>query len=347
MLRRWSAPANPRRLALTRDGKFLAAVSGRSVQVALLNTGTGEQLWERTILDAFNLHGLTFSLDGKELIAAHIYDRGRSISRCNIEEGWAIDNRLSRLLLEPNPDPGYWQIALDVAAARPWAIPRPSPSAPGAIAWPSPRGRHARAAADRDGRRFRWTPATPGDFLDSALALHPVRFRRLPLGGRPLAGQFAGDGTGSWWRTTCWTPCRSWTWTGKLVRKFGLGGPASPSLARQGEAISTTRGARIITGSAATPATPMAILGRTFDTLNDDSDGNPKLTPTLRGVTTERGPGPGTAGRTDLGQAVESRSPRPSSAPSRPRPTMSRPCFASWRRWTIQPNPHQPAGWHR
>ena len=44
--------------------------------------------------------------------------------------------------------------------------------------------------------------------------------------------------------------------------------------------------------------------GRTFDTLNDDSYGNPKLTPTLRGVS-KTGPWTWHGWQKDLGQAVE------------------------------------------
>ena len=41
ILRRWSAPAEPRRLVLSHDGRFLAAASGRSCQVRCWNVQTG------------------------------------------------------------------------------------------------------------------------------------------------------------------------------------------------------------------------------------------------------------------------------------------------------------------
>ena len=114
MLRKVAAPAGPHRLVLSHDGRFLAAASGRSCQVRCWNVQSGALIWERTINDAFNLHGLAFSPDDKELIATHIHDRHRSIGQTNIAEGWALDNRLTRLTLKPNPRTDYWQIALDV-----------------------------------------------------------------------------------------------------------------------------------------------------------------------------------------------------------------------------------------
>src|SRR5436305_84348 len=85
------------RQALTADGRYLAAASARSVQVRCWDTKTGKQLWERTLAQAFNLHGLTFRPDGKELVTAHMYDRQHPLNKSNIEQGWAINARLGRL----------------------------------------------------------------------------------------------------------------------------------------------------------------------------------------------------------------------------------------------------------
>jgi DNA-binding beta-propeller fold protein YncE len=61
---RWPAPREPRDLALSPDGRYLAAASTRSAQVRVWDTTTDKLYWERTIVDAFNLRGLTFTPDG-------------------------------------------------------------------------------------------------------------------------------------------------------------------------------------------------------------------------------------------------------------------------------------------
>src|SRR5262249_16051093 len=65
-----------------------------------------------------------------------------------------------------------------------------------------------------------------------------------------------------------------------------LGSPAAPSPARLGEALfyDATR-SHNQWFSCHTCHTDGHTCGMTFDTLNDDSYGNPKLTPTLRNVT--------------------------------------------------------------
>src|SRR5262249_44277397 len=73
---------------------------------------------------------------------------------------------------------------------------------------------------------------------------------------------------------------------GKVVRTIPLGSPAKPSLARRGEALfyDATR-SHNQWFRCHTCHTDGHTCGLTFDTLNDDSYGNPKLTPTLRNVT--------------------------------------------------------------
>src|SRR5207245_9513666 len=69
--------------------------------------------WEQTIDDAFNLRGVTFTPDGESVICAQSVRRAFPVSRGNIEEGWVIDNRLTRLAVKPDANLSSWQIALD------------------------------------------------------------------------------------------------------------------------------------------------------------------------------------------------------------------------------------------
>ena len=79
--------------------------------------------------------------------------------------------------------------------------------------------------------------------------------------------------------------------------------------------------------------------GRIFDTLNDDSFGNPKLTPTLRGVT-RTGPWTWHGWQKDLGQAVEKSLTETLYGPKPTAEEVGR-CSPSWRRWSHPPNPHR------
>src|SRR5207253_439587 len=110
---RWPAPREPWSLALSSDGKRLAAASGRSGDVRLWDTQSRKLLWERRVEDAFNLRGLAFSPDGKTVVCAHVVRRDFPVSRANIEQGWVTDSRLTRLPVRADAVPPLEQVALD------------------------------------------------------------------------------------------------------------------------------------------------------------------------------------------------------------------------------------------
>jgi cytochrome c peroxidase len=142
--------------------------------------------------------------------------------------------------------------------------------------------------------------------LDSSLAVDEAKFRRVPLGGRPLAVQFAEGGPNAVVANYLLDAVQVVdVSSGKLRRTIPLGGPARPTLARQGEAIFyDARRSHHQWFSCHTCHPDGHTSGRTFDTLNDDSDGNPKLTPTLRGVT-KTGPWTWHGWQKDLNQSIE------------------------------------------
>src|SRR5205823_9856301 len=87
-------------------------------------------------------------------------------------------------------------------------------------------------------------------------------------------------------------------------RTIALGGPRERSPARRGEALFLdARRSHHQWMSCATCHIDGHTNGQNFDTLNDDSYGNPKITPTLRGVT-RTGPWTWHGWQTDLGAAV-------------------------------------------
>jgi len=274
--RRWNAPTEPRRLALSHDGMYLAAASGRSCDVRCWNLETGALVWERKIVDAFNLHGLAFSPDDKELVAAHIHDRQRSIGQTNIAEGWALDNRLTRMTLAADPRTDYWQIGLDMrglAVGDPCAVGFSADNRWLAVA---AGGTHELLIFQRS--VIPWSSGDPGDTLDSSLALEDGKLRRLPLGGRPVTVQFVGKSDIALVANYLLDALQVVdVRAGKILRQIHLGGPVRPDQVRQGEIIFyDARRSHHQWFSCHSCHPDGHTSSRTFDTLNDDSYGNPK-----------------------------------------------------------------------
>jgi cytochrome c peroxidase len=223
------------------------------------------------------------------------------VSRGNIEEGWVIDNRLTRLPVKPAANPAAWQVALDPrgkAVGDPYGV----AYADGVLAV-SGSGTHELLLFDT--AHMPWRPGAPGDVLDVMLDVGPHRMRRVELGGRPLAVAPLGKGSEVAVANALLDAVQVVdVKAGKLTRTIRLGGPAEPSAARRGEALfyDATR-SHSQWFSCSTCHTEGHTCGLTFDTHNDDSYGNPKLTPSLRGVT-RTGPWTWHGWQKDLGAGV-------------------------------------------
>ena len=300
---RWPAPREPRHLALSADGKWLAAASSRSAQVRCWNLATGKLHWQRDIGDAFNLRGLSFTPQDDAVICAHAVRRDFPVTKQNIEEGWVIDSRLTRLALKADAAPTMWQIALDTFGR--------AVSDPHGVAF-TPSGRWLAVTASGaqelllfDAQAIPWNSGDPGDFLDANLE-KDKKFHRVPLGGRPMAIAF--------------DPKRDIAVvanylldavqvvdipSGKIRRTIPLGAPKERSLARQGEALFyDARRSHNQWFSCHTCHVDGHTCGLNFDTLNDDSYGTPKLTPSLHNVA-HTGPWTWHGRQKDLGAGIE------------------------------------------
>ena len=280
---RWPAAREPRQVVLSADGRWLAAASSRSGQIRCWSTATGKLHWERKIEDAFNLRGLAFTPDGKGLVCAHNIRREFPVSKANIEEGWVIDSRLTWLSLDRDQGPLLRQIALDT---RGQAV-----GDPYGLAF-SPDGR--RLAVTGSGTHellllettaIPWNAGDPGDVMDPRLKAGRDEFRRLRLGGRPLTVVLAGKDAEAVVANYLLDAVQVVVIKSGNLRTIPLGSPAHPSPARRGEALFYDAGrAHDQWFSCNTCHVEGHTCGLTFDTLNDDSYGNPKLTPTLRNV---------------------------------------------------------------
>jgi DNA-binding beta-propeller fold protein YncE len=301
---RWPAPREPRHLAVSADGRWLAAASTRTAQVRCWDLRTQALHWERTIEDAFNLRGLAFAPDGRSVLCAHVVRREFPVSRENIEQGWVIDSRLTRLALDADVRPASWQIALDTrgrAVGDPHGL---TFDAGGRTLAVTGSGTHELLLMDAES--LPWNAGDPGDFLNPRLAGGEHPLRRVPLGGRPLAVAFAAEGTRAVVANHLLDAVQVVdTAEGNVVRSIPLGAPAMPSLERRGEALFyDAQRSHHQWFSCHTCHVEGHTCGLTFDTLNDDSYGNPKLTPTLRHVT-QTGPWTWHGWQKDLGASVE------------------------------------------
>jgi DNA-binding beta-propeller fold protein YncE len=302
--RRWPAPREPRHLALSPDGRFLAACSSRSSQVYLWDTTTGKLVWMRKIEDAFNLRSLAFTPDSRAVVCAHTIKRTFPVSRENIDKGWVTDSRLTRLPLDPKAIPPLEQIALDKHGQAVGDV-------HGVGFDPSGRYLAVTAGGTREMLVFEssalpWSGGDPGDFLHESLTKDDGKLRRLALDGRPLALAFLPGGTqavvANYLRDALQiVDVRA----GRVLRTIALGGPERLSPARQGEALFyDAHRSHNQWFSCHTCHVDGHTCGLTFDTLNDDCYGNPKLTPSLRGVA-RTGPWTWHGWQKDLGAAVE------------------------------------------
>ncbi|MFO0880031.1 MAG: c-type cytochrome [Gemmataceae bacterium] len=284
VVRRLPAAREPRRLALTRDGRHLVATCLRSAEVRCFDLQTGTLAWERKLNEAFNLLGLTLSPDDSRVVTSEVHHRQHPIVKSNIEQGWALNSRLAMLTMKPDRNRPYSQIAMDI---RNRAVGDPS-----AVAFNGKGDFLAVAAAGTQEVIFircdaiTWVGGEPGDFLDSHLD-QEERFRRVTVGGRPLGVQFLPDSNrvvvANYLLDAVQVVDAA---TGKIEKTIALGGPEKPSLARRGEAIFyDAKRSHHHWFSCHTCHTDGHTNGRTFDTMNDDSTNTPKMTPTLRGVT--------------------------------------------------------------
>jgi cytochrome c peroxidase len=341
VIERWPAPREPRHLGLSRDGKWLAAASSKSAQVRCWNLQTGKLHWQRDIGDAFNLRGLAFTPQDEAVICAHVVRRDFPVTRTNIEEGWVIDSRLTRLALKAEVAPAVWQMALDIKG-RAVGDPHGLAFAPTAR-WLALTASGTQELLLLDTQAIPWNAGDPGDFLDPALE-KDNRFRRISLGGRPMALAFRAHADVAVIANYLLDAVQIVdVQAGKIVRTIPLGSAKEPGPARQGEALFyDARRSHNQWFSCHTCHVDGHTCGLNFDTLNDDSYGTPKLTPSLHNVT-RTGPWTWHGRQKDLGASIVKSLTTTMFGP-KPTPSETTALLAFLETLAPPPNPHrQPA----
>ncbi|MBW3540111.1 MAG: beta-propeller fold lactonase family protein [Planctomycetes bacterium] len=274
----------PRTLALSPDGRWLVTCCNRPGEVWVHDAATLELVSRRNVFDdGFNLGPPVIEPDSSAVVVAGVINRTFPVSEANIEKGWVIDNRLTRL---PLPDGEYWkqqQLGLDPrgnACGDAWGLARTPDGRRLAV---SCGGSHELLILDNE--TLRWPTGDPGDFLPPEMIAADGAVRRVELGGRPLAVAAVDERTVVVANYLANAVDVVDLVAAKRLASIPLGGPAEASLVRRGEAIFYDADRSFDSWfSCHTCHTEGGTSGQTFDTLNDGNYDTHKLTPALYGV---------------------------------------------------------------
>ena len=274
----------PCSIAVTPNGQWLVTACSFAGEVFVHDAASFQLIGRRKLLDeTANLGLLAILPDSSACIIPHLVNRSFPVNADNIEKGWVIDNRLSKLPLPKGEEWQQRQMGLDkrgdaVGDAYAAAV---SPGGEWLVVTCG--GTHELLIFRQP--QVPWPPADPGDFIPDSLLADDDRFRRLELGGRPMGVAFIDERhaiVADYLLNALQVVDIA---AAKIVRTIYLGQPRQPSLARQGEAIFYDADRSLNSWfSCHTCHTDGHTSGLTFDTLNDRSYNSPKLTPSLRGV---------------------------------------------------------------
>lgn len=180
----------PRHLALSPDGTRLAVGLSGDSSVAVMDTATGEVLYEEPLSGGINLGQMRVSTDGNEVYFPWMIYRSNPITVGNIRRGWVLASRVAKVRLD---GPQYRRaISLDVpglAVADPYGI---ALTSNGARMTVTSAGTHELLVYRLPDVPF-VGEGGPGDLIDNRMLRDKDLFYRIELGGRPLGVQPSRD----------------------------------------------------------------------------------------------------------------------------------------------------------
>ena len=315
----------PRGLALSPDGSILLVGNARSQEVSVISTQSLGVF--RTIpIEGDNLRQVAISADGKRGYIANMKNRGFATTSNNIDLGWVLGQRLTRVDLD-TAEPSFATLSLDprgkaAADAHGVAVSRNNKFLAVSLG-----GTHEVMIFRTDGRRLPWRVNGSRDLIPTELLSGDGRYRRVPLGGRPTELAFAPDDKTLFVANYLADAVQVVdAESARLIRTIPLGGPGTLSLARRGEILFHAAERSFNQWySCNTCHSDGHTNGLSFDTLNDGRQDlstahlrSHKKVPTLRRVT-HTGPWTWHGWQTDLEDAIlesftkSMQGPRPSS----------------------------------
>lgn len=271
----------PWHLALTPDGSRLVVGETLSRSVRVLEVSEGRTLYT-VDLRGPNVRQIAVSPDGAWAYVPNVAERGSPVTRQNIDRGWVIAARLSRVPLRSEGPRAA--IALDPRGQAVGDV-------EGLAVGPDGESLALAAGGTHEVLLLRLplpfvSFGGPGDHIEPELLRDSRRFRRVAVGGRPVACAFTPDGASVIVADFLADALHVLDFeAGKVRRTIRLGGPAEPSLARRGEAVFYDAGRSFHQWfSCHTCHTDGHTNGSSYDTLNDGNYGRAKKTLSLRGA---------------------------------------------------------------
>jgi len=223
----------PRHLALSADGRRLAVGVSGDGGVAVVDTETRQRLYLEDFV-GLNLGQMQVSADGKHVYFPWVTSRQMPTTAGNIRQGWVLGSRIARVRLDgPARREALTLDPSGKAVADPHGLAL-SPDQKWLVCTAA--GTHELLVFQTEGLPLQ-DYGGPGDHIRPELLKDPALFARIELGGRPLAVRFSGDGRRVYVANYLRNAVQVVELATKQVREIALGGPAEPSLARQGEAI--------------------------------------------------------------------------------------------------------------
>lgn len=272
----------PWHLALTPDGKRLAVGNARSQDMSVIDVAARRVAYT-VKLRGHNVRHVAVSPDGQWAYMPHIAERGRATTKENIDQGWIVGNRLSRVPL--SEDGPRESIALDPRGEAFGDVDGVAMAPDGNTIAVTAGGTHELLLLRLPLQFFAY--GGPPDAASPDLVHDLLHFRRIPLGGRPLGVQFTPDG-----KTLVVANYLSNSLQivgvddAKVEKTIALGGPPTPSLTRRGEAVFLDASRSFHQWySCNTCHVEGNTNGSVYDTFNDGSYGTLKKVLSLRGVT--------------------------------------------------------------
>ncbi len=308
---RLPAGREPRGVAITPDGSRLLVGNARSHNLTVIMTAS----WavERTIEiqgDSANLRQVAVSPDGSTGYVAHMRNQGFATTAGNIDLGWVLGQRLSRVPLDGSAP--FSTLSLDPQG-------QAAGDAHGVAVSPDEKylavscgGTHEVMIFRTDLKRLPWRANGSRDLIAAELLAPDGRFRRVATGGRPTELVFGPDGRTLYVANYLEDAVQVVdAEAAKMTRSVPLGRPEEISLVRRGETLfhdATWSSNQWY--SCNTCHSDGHTNGLDFDTLNDGRQDlstahkrSRKKVPTLRRVT-RTGPWTWHGWQTDLDDAM-------------------------------------------
>lgn len=222
----------PRGLALSPDGARLLVGNARSSDLSLIDTAAWRV--ERTLpIDGLNLRQVAIGLDGFGYVA-NMKNRGFATTRNNIDQGWVLGQRVSRVNLDGGEP--YETLTLDPHGEAVGDVHGLAFSSDGSRLALSAGGTREVLLLRTDLKRLPWRVNGSRDLIDPALYQDKARFRRVPVDGRPTEIAFGPDGrsliVANYLLDAVQVVDAA---AGRLVQTIALGGPKELTAERRGE----------------------------------------------------------------------------------------------------------------